>query len=327
VRRICTIVAALTLMASAAGMLPHASATSLDNQLSQAKTAKAQADAALQEAQSKLDALVAEYAQAKDDLDLATRDVLTVSQAQRSLSDQLAQAQAELDQRAAQAYEYGPGLPLAILLGAQSASDFASAQLYAAHALNVGSEQIATVQSLRGSLGELTATLQAREATVQSTVARLQSLAAQMSAQLDQAQSVADAAGIKLTKLQKEKADLLAQQAALAASLSNYLQNLNGGCESGPVHDLVVADFPPDQLTMALFVATRESNCRPNAYNATEAPPYGHAEGVFQILYPGIWNAWAPKCGWAGADPYDPKANVAVAACMVAGDGWAPWGF
>ena len=51
-----------------------------------------------------------------------------------------------------------------------------------------------------------------------------------------------------------------------------------------------------------------------------------HAEGVFQILYPGIWNAWAPKCGHGGEDPYDATANVAVAACMQAADGWAPWG-
>ena len=42
--------------------------------------------------------------------------------------------------------------------------------------------------------------------------------------------------------------------------------------------------------------------------------------------YSGIWNAWAPKCGHGGEDPYDATANVAVAACMQAADGWAPWG-
>ncbi len=326
-RRTVIAITTFALAAAAAGAPPRAAADSIDQQLGQAKSERAAADVALRSVQARLDSLLAQYAQAQADLGLATRDALTVQQAQFTLTQELATAQAELDRRAADAYELGPSVSLALFLGSQSPSDFASAQVYAAHALNVGSEQIATVQTLRGSLTQLSNELAAREAVVQQTVAQLQALAAGVSGQLDQAQALADAVGIKVANLEQQKAELEAQQAALAASLAAYLQNLNGGCQSGAVHDLIVADFPADQVSMALFVATRESNCRPNAYNATEVPPYGHAEGVFQILYPGIWNAWAPTCGHAGADPYDATANVAVAACMVAADGWAPWGF
>ena len=325
-RRIVIAITMLALAAAAAGTPPRAAAESIDQRLGHAKSDKAAADAALHKVQAQLEDLLAQYAQAQSDLALATRDALTVQQAQFTLTQELATAQAELDRRAADAYELGPSVSLALFLGSQSPSDFASAQVYAAHALNVGSEQIATVQTLRASLTQLSNELAAREAAVQQTVARLQALAAGVSAQLDQAQTLADAAGVKVANLEQQKAELEAQQAALAASLADYLRNLNGGCGSGPVHDLIVADFPADQMSMALFVATRESNCRPNAYNPTEVPPYGHAEGVFQILYPGIWNAWAPKCGHGGEDPYDATANVAVAACMQAADGWAPWG-
>jgi len=327
VRRISILIAILVLAAAAAGAPSRADADSIDQQLGQAQSAKAAADAALAKVQAQLDALTAQYAQAQADLGLATRDALTVQQAQFTLTQELATAQAELDRQAAEAFEVGPNVSLALFLGSQTPSDFASAQVYAAHALSVGSQQIATVQTLRGSLTQLSNELSAREAAVQQTVAQLQGLAASVSEQLDQAQALADAAGVKVANLEQQKAELEAQQAALAASLAAYLQNLNGGCQSGPVHDLIVADFPADQVSMALFVATRESNCRPNAYNATEVPPYGHAEGVFQILYPGIWNSWAPKCNHGGGDPYDATANVAVAACMVAADGWAPWGF
>jgi hypothetical protein len=48
---------------------------------------------------------------------------------------------------------------------------------------------------------------------------------------------------------------------------------------------------------------------------------------VFQILTPGIWEPWSQRCGNGGASPFDPKANVAVAACVVADQGWWPWGF
>src|SRR5262245_31348487 len=52
-----------------------------------------------------------------------------------------------------------------------------------------------------------------------------------------------------------------------------------GGCASGPVHDLIVAQ--PWDDSYALYVADRESNCYPSAYNATPWPPGSscHASG------------------------------------------------
>lgn len=91
------------------------------------------------------------------------------------------------------------------------------------------------------------------------------------------------------------------------------------GCSSGTVHDLIVADFGPiGQVDTALYIASRESGCNPNAYNGV----YG-ASGVFQII-PSSWAAWTARCGIYGS-VFNAATNVAVAACVVADEGWGPW--
>lgn len=95
---------------------------------------------------------------------------------------------------------------------------------------------------------------------------------------------------------------------------------MGAGCSSGPVHDLIVADFTPiGEVDTALYIASRESGCNPNAKN-----PNSSASGVFQIVN-GTWLYWSDRCGYAGASAFDAAANVAVAACMVEAEGWGPW--
>lgn len=58
--------------------------------------------------------------------------------------------------------------------------------------------------------------------------------------------------------------------------------------------------------------------------------PYSGASGLFQHM-PYYWPARAEKAGWAGADIFDPEANIAVSAWLVLrsereGKGsWAHW--
>jgi hypothetical protein len=77
-------------------------------------------------------------------------------------------------------------------------------------------------------------------------------------------------------------------------------------------------------VSYAYAIAQRESNCNPSAQNSIGLP-MGHASGLFQILYPGIWNMWAGTCGYGGSSVFNAVANANVAACMVTHIGWSPW--
>lgn len=89
--------------------------------------------------------------------------------------------------------------------------------------------------------------------------------------------------------------------------------------------DLATAYFPPGRADAALAVISCESGGDPHAYN-----PYSGASGLFQFL-PSTWAATSPRAGFAGADVFDPEANIGTAAWLSAyydsrGSGpWAPW--
>lgn len=83
---------------------------------------------------------------------------------------------------------------------------------------------------------------------------------------------------------------------------------------------LVATYFPADRVDAALAVLWCESRGDPWATN-----PSSGAAGLYQHL-PRYWADRASKAGWAGADIYDPTANVAVAAWLSAGGSdWSHW--
>lgn len=83
---------------------------------------------------------------------------------------------------------------------------------------------------------------------------------------------------------------------------------------------LVEAHFAPDDVARALAVISCESSGDPNAKN-----PKSSASGLFQHLGR-FWPERSVKAGLAGADIFDPSANVAVAAWLVyEGGGWSHW--
>jgi hypothetical protein len=87
--------------------------------------------------------------------------------------------------------------------------------------------------------------------------------------------------------------------------------------------------FAPEDLSIALYVADRESHFYPGAAN-----PSG-ASGVYQHLascFPGRVSAYLPRSWlapwiWAKGGPsvFNPYANVVVTLFMVRGSGWGPW--
>lgn len=70
----------------------------------------------------------------------------------------------------------------------------------------------------------------------------------------------------------------------------------------------------------ALYVADRESDFRPKAYNRSSC-----AKGVFQHLCR-YWDGRAYTYGFKGKSAYNARANIIVTMKMVRRHGWSPWG-
>jgi hypothetical protein len=69
--------------------------------------------------------------------------------------------------------------------------------------------------------------------------------------------------------------------------------------------------FPAELVEDALWVIECESRGDPTARN-----PASGAAGLFQFIS-STWRWASSEAGWAGADVYDPEANIAVAAWLV----------
>jgi hypothetical protein len=83
---------------------------------------------------------------------------------------------------------------------------------------------------------------------------------------------------------------------------------------------LVAVYFAPGDVDQALRIIQCESQGKPTAKN-----PNSSASGLFQHLA-SAWAERSAKAGWAGADIFDPTANIAVAAWLVyEGGGWSHW--
>lgn len=83
---------------------------------------------------------------------------------------------------------------------------------------------------------------------------------------------------------------------------------------------LVEQFFAPGHVRRALRIIACESGGRADAKNPTST-----ASGLFQHLA-SLWPERSAEAGWAGADVFDPVANVAVAAWLVYEDGgWSHW--
>ena len=73
-------------------------------------------------------------------------------------------------------------------------------------------------------------------------------------------------------------------------------------------------------VSTALYVADRESDFRPKAFNRSSC-----AKGVFQHLCR-YWDGRAYAYGFKGRSPFNARANIIVTMKMVKRHGWSPWG-
>jgi hypothetical protein len=70
----------------------------------------------------------------------------------------------------------------------------------------------------------------------------------------------------------------------------------------------------------ALYVARRESDFRPRAFNRSTC-----AKGVYQHLCR-YWKERAYRFGFKGKSAFNGRANIIVTMKMVRRYGWSPWG-
>ncbi len=77
------------------------------------------------------------------------------------------------------------------------------------------------------------------------------------------------------------------------------------------VRALIERYFRPEHVNKAIRIAWCESSFNPRAVNPTSG-----AAGLFQHL-PQFWAERSARAGWPDADPFDPEANVAVAAWLL----------
>lgn len=77
--------------------------------------------------------------------------------------------------------------------------------------------------------------------------------------------------------------------------------------------------FPEDRIDWALRIIECESHGDPAAKN-----PYSTASGLFQHLA-SLWPERSARAGFAGADVFDPFANVAVGAWLLENGGPGNW--
>lgn len=82
---------------------------------------------------------------------------------------------------------------------------------------------------------------------------------------------------------------------------------------------LVATYFAAADVERAMLIIKCESEGDYLAQN-----PSSNASGLFQHI-PRYWAQRSSDAGWAGADVFDPTANVAVAAWLAYSDGWQHW--
>jgi hypothetical protein len=166
------------------------------------------------------------------DLASAAADLVEVYQSQRTLTDRLAQAQAALDERAAEAYILGPGAALDVYLGARSLADLSSVSMYVESAFGTGGDVVGDVVQAKAELATLTTSLQARQQDLAATVETLGQLTEEATSELDDALAQAAAAKVEVDRLEEEQRQLEEAAAEVARALYGLVDPSRGTDQS-----------------------------------------------------------------------------------------------
>jgi len=199
-----TLLAAAPASASSAGATPSDPST-VEQQLADARVSRDAQVVRLDELRAELDALLARYLKLERVAGQASLHLVTASMAEQVAEQQLADAQAALDARVRTAYEIGPGGILDALLGAESFADLFMASEYTARTISADAGQVDSLGAVEARLAADRAAAEAARAALAPKQRRLAGLLAELQAKVDEAQHLADRAGLKVASLERQR--------------------------------------------------------------------------------------------------------------------------
>lgn len=270
------------------------------------------AAAAAEDARRQHRARLDEMAGYVDDYRRVTRqlEALTLRMADARIDIEETEAEVRNHRRAARertvhAYITGGDGLLDVFLGAGSLEEVATGRQVLA---------IATARELDlvDNLGDALAELEDLKAAYAADGETLEVLQWEADRAIGQASLLVDAAatGVATAEAATVEADLAYQEALTELEEAIAYRNAIGPSVE-KWRPLVEEHFPADFVDQALAVMRCESWGNPFAVN-----PHSGASGLFQFMA-GTWAWTAPAAGYAGAERFDPVANVATAAYLV----------
>jgi peptidoglycan hydrolase CwlO-like protein len=333
------IVALCVLGSSAVAGAAHPARADTAAQLKSAEAKLASITARMQAAAKERDALQAQlttlFVQVdanRHALEATASQIAAVQGAMARLARGIVAQQAALDRWAANAYIGGPGSGVEMILGATSPTDLQERVVFVGAVAQSEQDLITSLTGQRGRLAvrrsqletlqaNLTSArdrLNAEVATLNATFARQRAAIASLARDQASAETL-----VKQLKTKRQREIQLAKiRKAQGSPPPNPAPPPNPGPGGGSVQSLIASYFGPqgqNTVRIALCVAYHESGYNPNAQN-----PSSGAAGVFQFM-PSSWAGFSQAAGWGGANVFDGRANVAVAAWVVSNYGWSPW--
>jgi rare lipoprotein A (peptidoglycan hydrolase) len=218
-----TFVVALPLLAG-----PLSGTALADPSLTQAKSDRDRAVAAVHDAERRVAELQKRYLSTRKRLDAAARDVLQAYRERLALSARLAEMRQILNRRAAAFYEAGPALSLELLLASRDWADVNAVQAYTRRTLALGAAMLVEISTAKVSLSAVAIRLERRQAALTATARTVEALTAEMRAELTAAQQQAAKAGLKVQSLEKRQRELARAASSTQADLDDLIHAEHG---------------------------------------------------------------------------------------------------
>ena len=227
--RILTLAAALLLVPAAV----PAHAGRIDQNLHQARSARASAVLRVERMQRELDAGLSRYSEVEASVGRAAMAVVQAFSAQRAASDRLAQARESFEARTRAVYELGPGGSLEAMLGAKTLAEVSAVQEYTAKALESQADALELVQQARSAVTQMRVLAEERQSELARREAELAPMLGALQSQLDDAIATAAAAGLRINELESRRREI-AQARARAQAREQALATSPVSGAAGP---------------------------------------------------------------------------------------------
>ncbi len=192
-----------------------AGASSVDQQLRDAKTVRDAKLAEVRRLEARLSALQARYDRIEREAGRAALALVTTSQAEQAAQQAVVAARQQLEERIRAAYEFGFDSTIQALLSANSLTDLPTIQEYAARTLSAGDADLAASRIAEAQLATRRAAATGAMARLAPVQRKLATLLAEMRSTLARAETAAAEANLGVAEFEAQRqalADAAARQ-------------------------------------------------------------------------------------------------------------------